>query len=296
MQQGGDGAVGVGRLPAPRRHQQRLVISHPALARTKPARDETMRAVALTTVAPAGTTAMPVRRMPVQIVGTRDSPPQMQLATVASMSRRKGTGYIAAVLLAMASAPLPEWSAVSSDDMHLRISRLFAAEAAVELSEESALVVDAWAVVSRAYVDPDFGGLDWKSIRSEYVKKQYKNMKAAREAVTKMLGLLGDKYTRYVTPAQYKALLARYESPAGQGGVGVVLGTASSGGVLLLDVEPGSPAATAGLLPGDTLLSVGGTSITSSTSPDEANYSTAHCSEPMTVNDPLVLRMAALFR
>ena len=36
-------------------------------------------------------------------------------------------------------------------------------------------------------------------------------MDEARAAVSEMLGLVGDRYTRYVPPGEYKALLARYE-------------------------------------------------------------------------------------
>ena len=33
-----------------------------------------------------------------------------------------------------------------------------------------------------------------------------------------MLALLGDRYTRYLTPGAYAALLAKYERPADNGG------------------------------------------------------------------------------
>jgi hypothetical protein len=65
--------------------------------------------------------------------------------------------------------------------------------AAAELTEEQSLIVEAWATVQRGYVDQSFGGTDWKAVKSEYLKRKYKSMGAAREAVSEMLGLLGDR-------------------------------------------------------------------------------------------------------
>jgi hypothetical protein len=42
-----------------------------------------------------------------------------------------------------------------------------AAHAAAELTDEQSLIVEAWAVVQRGYVDQQFGGNDWKAIKSE---------------------------------------------------------------------------------------------------------------------------------
>ena len=52
--------------------------------------------------------------------------------------------------------------------------------AAAEISDETQLVVDAWAVVQRAFFDPQYNGVDWKAVRADYVKRPYKSMKAAR--------------------------------------------------------------------------------------------------------------------
>ena len=51
-----------------------------------------------------------------------------------------------------------------------------AALAAAELSEEQQVIVEAWAVVQRGYVDQQFGGKDWKAIKSAYLKRKYSSM------------------------------------------------------------------------------------------------------------------------
>ena len=74
-----------------------------------------------------------------------------------------------------------------------------AALAAAELTEEQSLIVEAWATVQRGYVDQQFGGKDWKAVKSDYLGRKYKSMGEARESISAMLGLLGDR-TRAIHP------------------------------------------------------------------------------------------------
>jgi carboxyl-terminal processing protease len=147
-----------------------------------------------------------------------------------------------------------------------------AALAAAELEPEQALVVDAWAVIQRAYFDPDFNGVDWRSVRSKYVKRSFRSMNEARAAVREMLSLLGDRYTRYVTPSGYENLLARFEARPGDGGIGVQLGVrAPDGAIELLSVGADSPAEAAGLRVGDVIRGVGGRRLQSGASAEDAS-------------------------
>ena len=168
--------------------------------------------------------------------------------------------------------------------------QFFLANAAVELDPEPQLVVDAWAVVQRAFYDPNYNGVDWKAIRSDYVKRPYKSMKSARSAVAEMLGLLGDKYTRYLTPSAYETLLARYENSKGTGGgIGVVLSErpAADGGrtvVVAVSVSDGSPAAKAGLRVGDAIVGVDGRVLPKgATAEDAAALILGPLNEPLTL-------------
>lgn len=136
-----------------------------------------------------------------------------------------------------------------------------AALAAAELTDEQALVVEAWAVIQRGFVDQQFNGNDWKDVRTAFLKRKYKNIDEARSAVSEMLGLLGDRFTRYLTPGAYASLLARFERPAGYGGIGVTVrnmpGTGSMlGPVEVVSIVDGGPAASAGVQVGDILESI----------------------------------------
>ena len=165
-----------------------------------------------------------------------------------------------------------------------------AAHAAAELTDEQSLIVEAWAVVQRGYVDQQFGGNDWKAIKSEYLKRKYKSMGAAREAIGEMLSVLGDRYTRYLSPGAYSALLAKYERPADNGGIGVTLRSASVPAAKLSQIEivsivPGGPAAAAGLQVGDLFETVDGRALpTYATADDVAGLLLGRLEEPVSVS------------
>ena len=52
-----------------------------------------------------------------------------------------------------------------------------------------------------------FSGNDWFKLRQEIVKKEYKTDEEVYKNIATMLTKLGDKYTRFLAPAQYTALM-----------------------------------------------------------------------------------------
>ena len=117
------------------------------------------------------------------------------------------------------------------------------------LSPEQKFVAEAWREVDSTYLDRSFNGQDWFKIRQELVKKKYKSMDEAQGSVSEMMSRLGDKYTRYLTPAKYQSI---FDSATGSlAGVGVEIATNKEGIPIVSDVEPNSPAQKAGLMPMD---------------------------------------------
>ena len=99
-----------------------------------------------------------------------------------------------------------------------------------------------------------------------------------------MLGLLGDKYTRYVTPSAYETLLARFEAKGTDGGIGVVLRERGSA-IELVSVASGSPAASGGLRAGDVIMGVDGRKLPKgATAEDVAALILGPLSEPLTLS------------
>eukprot|EP00529_Nitzschia_sp_RCC80_P025250 CAMPEP_0113507570 /NCGR_PEP_ID=MMETSP0014_2-20120614/36541_1 /TAXON_ID=2857 /ORGANISM="Nitzschia sp." /LENGTH=538 /DNA_ID=CAMNT_0000403199 /DNA_START=168 /DNA_END=1784 /DNA_ORIENTATION=+ /assembly_acc=CAM_ASM_000159 len=135
------------------------------------------------------------------------------------------------------------------------------------LSPEQKFVAEAWRTVDSTFLDRTFAGQDWFKIRQDLVKKKYKSMDEAQQAVADMMSLLGDKYTRYLTPAKYQSLV---DSATGTlAGIGVEIATTSDGYPVVGDVEPGSPASKGGVMPKDIFVESDGTKFDAKTTPDD---------------------------
>eukprot|EP00639_Heterosigma_akashiwo_P035557 CAMPEP_0194725676 /NCGR_PEP_ID=MMETSP0296-20130528/28337_1 /TAXON_ID=39354 /ORGANISM="Heterosigma akashiwo, Strain CCMP2393" /LENGTH=197 /DNA_ID=CAMNT_0039630287 /DNA_START=29 /DNA_END=618 /DNA_ORIENTATION=- len=99
---------------------------------------------------------------------------------------------------------------------------------AAALTEEQRLVADAWRTVNRAYVDPTFNGNDWQAVRLSTLKQgPWKSKGAAYDSVRGMLALLGDPYTRFLTPSEFESLYS--SARGGVAGIGVELATEGAG-------------------------------------------------------------------
>ena len=129
------------------------------------------------------------------------------------------------------------------------------APAVQALSEDQQLVVDAWSFVNQSYVDPTFEGVPWRRLRQKALERPILSRESAYEAVEAMLEPLGDPFTRFLRPDQFKALT---DSTAGSiSGVGLQLGiNEGETQVQVIASLDGSPAAAAEIQPGSVILAV----------------------------------------
>ena len=135
---------------------------------------------------------------------------------------------------------------------------------AAELTEDQRVLAETWRIVDKLFVDRTFNGLDWFAARQDVLKKRYASPDDAYAAAGKLVGRLGDEYTRYLPPAQYNGLVAATTSDRSVAGVGVTLENdkRAGGAVTIVAVQQGAPAEAAGLRAGDVLLAVDGASLT----------------------------------
>ena len=137
---------------------------------------------------------------------------------------------------------------------------------AEEWTDRNRLAADAWRAVDEIYYDRTFNGKDWFKLRQELVKKGFKNDEEVYDSIAKMLLNLGDKYTRYLPPAKYDILM---NSAQGElTGVGLELLGMDDGTVMVNNIEEESPARQSGIMRGDILRNIDGTS-TEGLSPEE---------------------------
>lgn len=130
-------------------------------------------------------------------------------------------------------------------------------DAAYALSDEQRLVNDVWRIVDRAYVDDTFNNQNWWKVRQQALKTPLPDREAAYAVIDDMLASLGDPFTRFLRPDQYKSLQT---STSGElTGVGLQITRDDSSEVLRV-VAPiqGSPSAMAGIKSRDLILQIDG--------------------------------------
>nr|AAC45366.1 carboxyl terminal protease [Nostoc punctiforme PCC 73102] len=119
------------------------------------------------------------------------------------------------------------------------------------------LVDEVWQILDKNYVDSNFNHQDWKAIRQQYLSRSYSSKKEAYGAIQEMVSKLGDRYTEFYDPQEFKALNS--DISGNLSGVGLELAENEKTKALTV-VAPieGTPAFKAGILPGDLIVQING--------------------------------------
>ena len=119
------------------------------------------------------------------------------------------------------------------------------------------IVDEVWQIVDRDYVDSvgKFTPEGWRKLRNEYLSRDYKDKKEAYASIREMLKTLGDPYTRFMDPDQFKDM--QIDTSGELTGVGIQLSQDPETKQLVV-VSPieGSPAAAAGVRSRDVILRI----------------------------------------
>ena len=119
------------------------------------------------------------------------------------------------------------------------------------------VVDEVWQIVNQEYVDSTFNNVDWQATRQKLLSKNYTTREQAYTAIREALKPLGDRYTRFLDPDQFKALTSQTSGELS--GVGIRMGLSDKNKDLIV-VEPieNSPAAKADLKAGDGIVAIDG--------------------------------------
>jgi carboxyl-terminal processing protease len=136
--------------------------------------------------------------------------------------------------------------------------QLSQSEAAFQQSPKE-IIDEVWQLVDRNYVDATFNNVDWRSVRQEYLNRDYANQEEAYTAIREMLGKLNDPYTRFMDPQEFRNM--QIDTSGELTGVGIQLSQDEETKelVVIAPIED-SPAFQAGILARDVIVKIDGQS------------------------------------
>jgi carboxyl-terminal processing protease len=128
------------------------------------------------------------------------------------------------------------------------------------LQDSPKTVVDeVWQIVNQEYVDNTFNKVDWQATRQQLLSKNYTSKEQAYEAIREALKPLGDRYTRFLDPEQFKSLTNQTSGELS--GIGIRMGLQEqTKGLIIVEPIENSPASKANLKAGDGILEIDGKS------------------------------------
>lgn len=142
---------------------------------------------------------------------------------------------------------------VTGAGLHLSQGQAFFQQSPKELIDE------VWQLIDRTYVDATFNQVDWQAVRTEYLGRPYSSREQAYDAVREMLEKLGDPYTRFMDPEEFRDM--QIDTSGELTGVGIQLAQDEETKELVV-VSPieDTPAAEAGIVARDVIVKIDGQS------------------------------------
>ncbi|MCS7060724.1 MAG: S41 family peptidase [Anaerolineae bacterium] len=118
-----------------------------------------------------------------------------------------------------------------------------------------------WEIINEKYIYPDFNGFDWFAARieTEALIRSGLSDEEFYDLMRDLVEKLGDKHSRFLSPAEVAEEEAAYRGTGNFVGIGIVTDfNPEAGRVYVLQVLPGSPAEEAGIKPHDHLIKANG--------------------------------------
>lgn len=136
------------------------------------------------------------------------------------------------------------------------------------LTDDQRLLNEVWRLINRTYLDGTFNHQDWSWVRQRYFPKVSDDRAQTYQAIQQMLATLGDPFTRFLPPEQYRSLQTSTSGELTGVGLQIALDDATHQLTVIAPIA-GSPADRAGIHPADQIIEIDGIS-TAHLSLDEA--------------------------
>lgn len=142
---------------------------------------------------------------------------------------------------------------VTNAGLHLSRGQAFFQESPKELIDE------VWQLIDRTYVDATFNQVDWAAVREEYLGRSYTDRTQAYDAIREMLEQLGDPYTRFMDPEEFRDM--QVDTSGELTGVGIQISQdEETNEIVVVSPIEGTPASDAGIMSRDVILEIDGES------------------------------------
>lgn len=142
---------------------------------------------------------------------------------------------------------------VTGAGLHLARGQAFLRDSPKEVVDE------VWQIIDRTYVDGNFNQVNWKSVRNDYLNRSYKDKDEAYKAIREMVKKLGDPYTRFMDPQEYKNMQISISGELYGVGIQLAADEKTKKLTVIAPIED-SPAFAAGILAKDIITQIDGKS------------------------------------
>jgi carboxyl-terminal processing protease len=154
-------------------------------------------------------------------------------------------------LIIGATASLLSIATITGAGLHFSKSQAFFRDSPKEIVDE------VWQVINRQYVDATFNQVDWRQVRNDYLERNYQNKEEAYDAIREMLERLGDPYTRFMDPDEFRNMQIDTSGELTGVGIQITKDEESDRLIIVAPIED-SPAFEAGLLAKDIITKIDG--------------------------------------
>nr|WP_224086686.1 S41 family peptidase [Nostoc sp. MS1] len=117
------------------------------------------------------------------------------------------------------------------------------------------LVDEVWQIVNQDYVDGSFNHQDWQAIHKQYLGQEYTSKQQAYTKIKEMVAKLGDRYTEFYDPEEFKSLSNDLSGTLNGVGLELAENEKTKALTVVAPIEA-TPASKAGILPNDVIIRI----------------------------------------
>lgn len=138
----------------------------------------------------------------------------------------------------------------------IQLVNLGGARAAIaDWTQEQKFFNNVWQIVNRSYVDDSFNHQNWYRVRKSFANRKFNSREDTYAGIQEMLASLGDPFTRFLPPDQYRTMQTSTSGALTGVGLQIAIDPQTNSPIVIAPIE-GSPADKAGVRSLDRILKI----------------------------------------